>query len=37
MVLVVIALQIGDLEFYLEDRGFEGQKDFPSLALAVTS
>jgi hypothetical protein len=37
MVLVVVALQVGNLEFDLEDGGFEGQKNFPWLAFAVTS
>jgi hypothetical protein len=37
MVLVVVALQVGNLQFDLEDGGFEGQKDFPRLAPAVTS
>ena len=29
MVLVVVAIQIGDLEFDFEDGGLEGQKNFP--------
>jgi hypothetical protein len=37
VVLVVVALQIGDLEFYLEYGGLEGQKIFPWLECAVTS
>jgi hypothetical protein len=37
MVLIVVAIQIGDLEFDFEDGGLEGQKNFPWLAFAVTS
>jgi hypothetical protein len=37
VVLIVVALQIGDLEFYLEYGGLEGQKNFLSLLFAVTS